>query len=639
MPITRRPNASVVLLSGGLDSYTAAAIARSEGFALYALTVRYGQRHARELEAARASPPRSASRGISSSTRPARHRRIVADLGRCRCRATAIWPRPAFPSPTCRRATPFSCRWRSAGPRCSSARDIVIGVNALDYSGYPDCRPGVHRAPSRSWPRWPRAPGVEGARFRVHTPLIALTKAEIIRRGLALGLDYGLTHSCYDPAPDGSAVRPLRQLRAAGPRASRKPASPIRCSCAKIVSALSLRFFNSSPSVVRSSQPRVAAAAPARCGRWRGRPTARDSNGEAESSTKRPVIAATAAAQLDHYFAGLDCRGVGCSRGIRSSGRSTRTRVDQLFADPADDQPLVLNLVLTAPDGRVSAQRPHCRRDVDRIALPRYIAGGRSGESPSSATITRARRQASHGDVAYPVRDAPGCVVGVLGLGVDLARFRRCSRAFRCRKDPSSPLTDPAAASSPEAATPSTYIGRRSARRGRRRPTCRRTQSLERIWTASSGSTATPLSIAARGTVSVGIPTQCRGGTRRAAVVAKPRDRHRRRRPRSCSVAVAVMLSLRRRHLNRLRIGGAADRRRRSVAARAERRRISSSRQLQDAFVTMAANLRRRARRAGSPGASRSARCTRCCNRFSARSCGRSGWPPWACWCPASRTS
>ncbi len=94
------------------------------------------------------------------------------------------------------------------------ARDMVIGVNALDYSGYPDCRPefvaGVRGARQRGDPA-----GVEGARFRIHTPLITLTKADIIRRGLGLGLDYGLTHSCYEPRRRGPSVRPLRQLCAA----------------------------------------------------------------------------------------------------------------------------------------------------------------------------------------------------------------------------------------------------------------------------------------------------------------------------------------------------------------------------------------------------------------------------------------
>ena len=95
------------------------------------------------------------------------------------------------------------------------ASDIFIGVNAVDYSGYPDCRPAFIESFEQTAALATRA-GVEGARFRIHTPLISLTKGEIIRRGLALGLDYGLTSSCYDPGPDGAPVRPLRQLRAQG---------------------------------------------------------------------------------------------------------------------------------------------------------------------------------------------------------------------------------------------------------------------------------------------------------------------------------------------------------------------------------------------------------------------------------------
>ena len=95
-----------------------------------------------------------------------------------------------------------------------AASDIFIGVNALDYSGYPDCRPEFIRA-FESMALMATRAGVEGARFKIHTPLITLTKADIVRRGLALGLDYGLTHSCYDPARRWPAVRPLRQLCAA----------------------------------------------------------------------------------------------------------------------------------------------------------------------------------------------------------------------------------------------------------------------------------------------------------------------------------------------------------------------------------------------------------------------------------------
>ncbi len=109
----------------------------------------------------------------------------------------------------------------------------MIGVNALDYSGYPDCRPEFIRAFERVAALGTRA-GVEGGAFRIHTPLIDLTKAEIIRRGLQLGLDYALTHSCYDPLPDGSPCGTLRQLSCCVHAVSMKPASPTRCSWARI---------------------------------------------------------------------------------------------------------------------------------------------------------------------------------------------------------------------------------------------------------------------------------------------------------------------------------------------------------------------------------------------------------------------
>jgi 7-cyano-7-deazaguanine synthase len=193
---------AVVLLSGGLDSYTAAAIAGAEGFSLCALTVHYGQRHAREVDAARrVAEALGVSerleltvdlRGIGGSSlttdAPVPHDRDVA---------SAAIPSTYVPA----RNTIFlalALGWAEA----LGAYDLVIGVNALDYSGYPDCRPEFIRAFEALASVATRA-GVDGARFRVHTPLIALTKADIIRRGLELGLDYGLTHSCYDPAPDG----------------------------------------------------------------------------------------------------------------------------------------------------------------------------------------------------------------------------------------------------------------------------------------------------------------------------------------------------------------------------------------------------------------------------------------------------
>lgn len=213
---------AVVLLSGGLDSYTAAAIARSEGFSLYALTVDYGQRHARELDAARA---------VARALGVARHLELAVDLravGGSALTGGADVPRDREITPREIPSTYVPARntlllslalgWAEA----LGARDIVIGVNALDYSGYPDCRPAFVAAFEALASLATRA-GVEGARFRVHAPLIELGKAEIVRRGVALGLDYGITHSCYDPFPDGgpcgrcdSCILRARGFREAG---------------------------------------------------------------------------------------------------------------------------------------------------------------------------------------------------------------------------------------------------------------------------------------------------------------------------------------------------------------------------------------------------------------------------------------
>jgi 7-cyano-7-deazaguanine synthase len=195
---------AVVLLSGGLDSYTAGAIARSQGYELYALTVRYGQRHQCETEAARRV---AAALGVAGhlqldlDLRGIGGSALTSDIPVPRDRDLAAPDIPITYVPA--RNTIFlalALGWAEV----LEARDIVIGVNALDYSGYPDCRPEFIHAFESLAALATRA-GVEGARFRVHTPLIALTKSEIIRRGLELGLDYGLTHSCYDPTPEGSA--------------------------------------------------------------------------------------------------------------------------------------------------------------------------------------------------------------------------------------------------------------------------------------------------------------------------------------------------------------------------------------------------------------------------------------------------
>ena len=194
---------AIVLLSGGLDSYTAAAIARSEGFTLNALTVDYGQRHVYELEAARA---------VASALGVENHLELAIDLraiGGSSLTSDDAVPRdrdldaPGIPSTYVPARNTIFLSLALGWAEVLDARDIIMGVNALDYSGYPDCRPEFIRAFETLASVATRA-GVDGARLRVHTPLIAMTKAQIIRRGLELGLDYRLTTSCYDPGPGGS---------------------------------------------------------------------------------------------------------------------------------------------------------------------------------------------------------------------------------------------------------------------------------------------------------------------------------------------------------------------------------------------------------------------------------------------------
>ena len=194
---------AVLLLSGGLDSYTAGAIARSQGYELYALTVHYGQRHRCETEAARRVADALGVAGrlqLDLDLRGIGGSALTSDIPIPRDRDLTAPDIPITYVPA--RNTIFlalALGWAEV----LEARDIVIGVNALDYSGYPDCRPEFIHAFESLAALATRA-GVEGARFRVHTPLIALTKSEIIRRGLELGLDYAPTHSCYDPTPEGS---------------------------------------------------------------------------------------------------------------------------------------------------------------------------------------------------------------------------------------------------------------------------------------------------------------------------------------------------------------------------------------------------------------------------------------------------
>jgi 7-cyano-7-deazaguanine synthase len=213
---------AVVLLSGGLDSYTAAAIAKAQRFTLFALTIHYGQRHAREIEAARA---------VAKALGTERHLELEVDLraiGGSSLTSDAAVPRDRdvqgtdIPSTYVPARNTIFLSLALGWAEVIEARDIVIGVNALDYSGYPDCRPEFIGAFERLADLATKA-GVEGGRFRVHAPLLTLGKADIIRRGLELGLDYGLTHSCYDPSPQGrpcgacdSCVLRARGFREAG---------------------------------------------------------------------------------------------------------------------------------------------------------------------------------------------------------------------------------------------------------------------------------------------------------------------------------------------------------------------------------------------------------------------------------------
>jgi 7-cyano-7-deazaguanine synthase len=190
-----------VLLSGGLDSFTAGAIAREAGFALYALTVKYGQRHAHEILAARK---------VAEALDVKAHRELAVDLAALGGSALLgdgdvpkDGPRAGTIPPTYVPArNTVMLALALAWAEVLGAYDIFIGVNALDYSGYPDCRPEFIEAFEHTARLGTKA-GVQGKRFRIQAPLISMTKAQIVTRGLSLGLDYGLTHSCYDPLAGG----------------------------------------------------------------------------------------------------------------------------------------------------------------------------------------------------------------------------------------------------------------------------------------------------------------------------------------------------------------------------------------------------------------------------------------------------
>jgi 7-cyano-7-deazaguanine synthase len=193
---------AIVLLSGGLDSATVLAIARAEGYKAFALSIDYGQRHSAEL---------SAARRVARALGAHEHRVMRVDLAGIGGSALTDLGVPVPESPT--EGIPvtyvparntlmlaLALGWAEV----AGARDLFIGVNFVDYSGYPDCRPDFIAA-FEGLAQLATKAGVEGQRFKIHAPLIQMSKAQIIRTGISLGLDYGLTVSCYQVAPDGLA--------------------------------------------------------------------------------------------------------------------------------------------------------------------------------------------------------------------------------------------------------------------------------------------------------------------------------------------------------------------------------------------------------------------------------------------------
>jgi len=196
---------AIILLSGGIDSATCAAIAKHEGYKLYPMSFSYGQRHSVELKAAKK---------IAAFLKVAEHKIVRIDL-RTFGGSSLTSPLPVpknrdlgrrneIPSTYVPARNTIFLSYALAWAEVLGIKDIFIGVNAVDYSGYPDCRPEYIKA-FRSMANLATKAGVKGCKIVIHTPLIRLTKAEIIKKGHVLGFDYDLTHSCYDPSPDGKA--------------------------------------------------------------------------------------------------------------------------------------------------------------------------------------------------------------------------------------------------------------------------------------------------------------------------------------------------------------------------------------------------------------------------------------------------
>ncbi len=205
-PIVRlRP--AVVLLSGGLDSSTVLAIAQQQGYSVYAMSFRYGQRHHREIEAAQRIAARAGAK-----------QHVIAEIDLRMFGSSALTSEIAVPkgrgAEEMQRGIPITyvparntifLSFALAWAEVLHAADVFIGVNAIDYSGYPDCRPEYIAAYEKMANLATKAAVERGQTLTIHTPLINLTKAGIIKLGLSLGVDYSLTVSCYDPSPNGEA--------------------------------------------------------------------------------------------------------------------------------------------------------------------------------------------------------------------------------------------------------------------------------------------------------------------------------------------------------------------------------------------------------------------------------------------------
>jgi 7-cyano-7-deazaguanine synthase len=213
---------AIVLLSGGLDSATVLAIARSRNYECYALSIEYGQRHRAELDAARR---------IAAALGAHEHRTMRVDLagigGSALTDATMPVPEalaPGIPVTYVPARNTLFLSLALGWAEVIGAGDIFVGVNALDYSGYPDCRPAFIKAFEQLAQVATKA-GVEGGRFQIHAPLIQMSKADIIRAGVSLGVDFGATVSCYQATADGRACAKCDscRLRAAGFAAANIP--------------------------------------------------------------------------------------------------------------------------------------------------------------------------------------------------------------------------------------------------------------------------------------------------------------------------------------------------------------------------------------------------------------------------------